>query len=260
MNGARRTRLTVILRSALFMAVVLAYTVPYALGVMLCRPLPHRLRRRSVGPWVALTMWLIRHLLGIRHRVLGRENIPDQPVVILSKHQSAWETVVLQELFPLGVFVWKKELKRLPFFGWALASIPGISIDRGAGKDALKQLVDQGRLRLAQGYPVIVFPEGTRVAPGVKRRYKVGGAYLGCAAGVPVLPVALNSGEFWRRQAFIKHPGTVTLSVGPPIDPTGLSPEDVNSRAEAWIEAEMRRISPQLYRRDTAQPATGVAA
>ena len=236
-----------VLRSTLFMLILLLVTPPYALLVLLCFPLPHRARRLSVEPWVRFATWLIKHVLGIGYELRGRENIPASPAVILCKHQSAWETVVLQEVFPLVLFVWKKELKQLPFFGWALAVIPMISVDRAAGKDALKQLVDQGRERLAQGYSVIIFPEGTRAAPGQKRRYKVGGAHLGVEAGAPVLPVALNSGEFWGRNAFFKRSGRVIVSIGPAIDPSGLAADEVNARAEAWIEGEMRRISPQLY-------------
>jgi 1-acyl-sn-glycerol-3-phosphate acyltransferase len=235
------------LRSALFMAALLIVTPPYALLVVLCAPLPHRLRRLSVVPWVRMAVWLIKHLLGIDYRVVGAENIPDRPSVILSKHQSAWETIVLQVIFPWTLFVWKKELKWLPFFGWALAATPMISVDRGGGKGALKQLVEQGRMRLNQGYWVIIFPEGTRATPGERRRYKAGGAHLAVETGVPLVPVALDSGEYWSRKAFIKYPGTVTVSIGPAIDPTGLRAEDASARAEAWIEAEMRRISPHRY-------------
>ena len=248
-----------LLRSTLFMAILIVVTPPTALVIMLCFWLPHRMRRQLVVPWVALANWLIEHLLGIRCRLLGAENIPQQPVVILAKHQSAWETIVLQTVFADTVFVWKKELKWIPFFGWALAVIPSIQIDRGAGKDALNQLVERGKRRLAQGYSVIVFPEGTRVAPGRHRRYKAGGAYLAVASRVPVIPVALNSGEAWGRNSFLKCPGTVTLSIGPAIDPTGLSAEEVNTRVEAWIETEMRRISPNLYRDDRTRPATSAA-
>ena len=258
-SAARRAGPLIWLRSLLFLLILVVVTPPWALLMILCFPLPHRARRYTAVPWVYFAIWLIEHVLGIRHRVIGRENIPDRPAVILAKHQSAWETVVLQEVFPLALFVWKKELKYLPFFGWALAVIPMISIDRGAGKNALLQLVEQGRLRLAQGYPVIIFPEGTRVAPGHHKRYKVGGAHLGVEAGAPVLPVALNSGEFWGRHALVKFPGVVTVSIGPAIDPTGLSAEDVNARAEAWMEAEMRRISPQLYDQKTASATTGAA-
>ncbi len=240
-----------VLRSALFMLILLVVTPPYALFVLLCFPLSHRLRRMSVEPWVRFAIWLVKHLLGIPYRLLGAEHIPQRPCVILCKHQSAWETLVLQEIFPLVLYVWKKELKQLPFFGWALAVIPMISVDRGAGKDALKQLVDQGRERLGQGYSVIIFPEGTRAAPGHKRRYKIGGAHLAVEAGVPVLPVALNSGEFWGRNAFFKQPGTATISIGPAMEPAGLTAAELNARAEHWIETEMRRISPHLYHGET---------
>ena len=247
MRAAPRPTLSIVLRSALFMLILALFTVPYASGVMLCFPLPHRWRRMTVVPWVHVASWLIERLLGIDYRVLGRENIPDRPSVILSKHQSAWETIVLQKIFPWTLFVWKKELLWLPFFGWGLAATPMISVDRGAGRTALQQLLEQGRRRLAQGYWIIIFPEGTRTPVGTHRRYKQGGAHLAVQAGVPVVPVALNAGEFWSRRAFIKYPGTVTVSIGPAIDPTGLSAEDVNARAEAWMEAEMRRISPHRY-------------
>ncbi|SMB26398.1 Phospholipid and glycerol acyltransferase [Sterolibacterium denitrificans] len=242
------------LRSVVFLLVMLVVTPPYALLMIFCFPLPHRLRRYSAVPWVYFTIWLIKHLLGIDYRVLGREHIPDEPVVILAKHQSAWETVVLQQIFPLALFVWKKELRwQIPFFGWALAVIPMIAIDRQAGKHALRDLVRQGKLRLSQGYPIVIFPEGTRTEPGQHRTFKTGGAHLAVKAGAKVLPVALNSGELWGRNAFFKTPGTITVSVGPAISTAGLRTAEVNARAEAWIEAEMARISPHLYRHEIAQ-------
>jgi 1-acyl-sn-glycerol-3-phosphate acyltransferase len=246
--------LQIVLRSALFMLLLVIITPPYALLVMLCFPLPHRLRRQSVVPWVTMATWLIKHLLRIDYRVLGLENMPDRPSVILAKHQSAWETIVLQMIFPWTLFVWKSELKRLPFFGWALAATPMISIDRAGGKESLRQLVEQGRMRLSQGYWVIIFPEGTRTPVGSHRRYKIGGAHLAVETGAPAVPVALDSGEFWSRRAFIKYPGTVTVSIGPAIDPAGLTAEDVNARAEAWMESEMRRICPHRYERDSTRP------
>ncbi len=135
----------------------------------------------------------------------------------------------------------------MPFLGWGLAAMKMISIDRAAGKDALAQVVSQGGERLGQGFYVIVFPEGTRVAPGQKKRYKPGGAYLASHTGCKVVPIAHNAGELWPRQAFIKRPGTVTISIGPAIDPAGLSESEINQRAENWIEAEMRRLSPHRY-------------
>jgi 1-acyl-sn-glycerol-3-phosphate acyltransferase len=236
-----------VFRSLLFLLILVVVTPPYTLGVILCRPLPHHMRRQTVVPWVNFTIWLIKHVLGIPYRLAGAENIPARPAVVLCKHQSAWETFMLQEVFRDTVFVWRKEIKYLPFFGWALASIPMIETDRNASRSSLKRLVDQGRDRLDKGYTVIIFPEGTRSQPGSKNRYKIGGAHLAVETGTPVVPVALNSGEFWGRNALFKRCGTVTVSVGPAIDPTGLTANEVTNRAEAWIEAEMRRISPQLY-------------
>jgi 1-acyl-sn-glycerol-3-phosphate acyltransferase len=236
-----------VFRSLLFLLILLVVTPPYTLCVLFFWPLPHHVRRQSVVPWVSFTIWLVKHVLGIPYRLLGAENIPARPCVVLCKHQSAWETLMLQEVFKDTVFVWRKEIKYLPFFGWALAVTPMIETDRSASKSALKRLVDQGRDRLANGYTVIIFPEGTRSQPGSKNRYKGGGALLAVQTGTPVVPVALNSGEFWGRNALFKTSGTVTVSVGPAIDPTGLTANEVLSRAETWIEAEMTRISPHLY-------------
>ncbi len=234
-------------RSALFMLVLLLATPPFVLVLLLLFWLPERSRRQFVMIWVDGASWLIRHLLRIDHRVLGAENIPAVPCVIMAKHQSAWETILLQRIFNWTVFVYKKELHWLPFFGWGLALMPFVGIDRKAGKEALNQVAEGGKQRLIQGYSVIIFPEGTRVAPGVKKRYKIGGAHLAAFSGALVVPVALNSGEFWRRKAFIKTPGTITVSIGPAIDPSGRTAEDINRRAQTWIEDEMRRISPHLY-------------
>jgi 1-acyl-sn-glycerol-3-phosphate acyltransferase len=236
-----------VVRSLLFMLILLVVTPPYTLLVILCRPLPHHVRRRSVVPWVNFTIWLVKHVLGIPYQLLGAENIPAHAVIVLAKHQSAWETLMLQEVFKDTVFVWRKEIKYLPFFGWALASIPMIETDRSVSKATLTRLVDQGRDRLENGYTVVIFPEGTRAQPGSKSRYKVGGAHLAAETGTPVVPVALNSGEFWGRGALITRSGVVTVSIGPAIDPAGLSAGEITQRAEAWIEAEMIRISPQLY-------------
>lgn len=247
------------LRSTLFMALLVVYTPLFVLVLLALFWLPIRSRRLFVMHWVDPVMWLIRHLLRIDHRVLGGENIPSVPCIVLCKHQSAWETIALQRIFNLTSFVYKKELHWLPFFGWGLWLMPFVAIDRGAGRQALAQVAERGRGRLAEGYTVVVFPEGTRVPPGHKKRYKIGGAHLAAQSGAPVLPVALNSGEFWGRKAFFKRPGCVTVSIGPAIDPTGLSAEEIGLRAETWIESEMRRISPHLYRDETT-PSPACAA
>lgn len=236
------------LRSFLF-AIVLVLTIPpYVVFGFLTFPLRPTVRYRIITSWTHMILWFVWHLLGIRYTVIGRENISAQPAVVLAKHQSAWETLALQQLFPRISFVLKRELLRVPFFGWGLAQIPMIAIDRASGKDALAQVLEQGRARLAEGFWVVVFPEGTRVPIGASRRYKVGGAWLASHAEVPVIPVAHNAGEFWRRNALVKHAGQITVSIGPPIDTTGLDASEVNALAEAWIEGEMRRLFPHHYR------------
>lgn len=250
----------IFLRSALFMGAMIAMTPPFIIVLLLLSWLPKRQLRRFSMIWVDAAMWFIKHLLGIDYRVVGAENIPKTPCVILSKHQSAWETIVLQRIFEWTSFVYKKELHWLPFFGWGLYVMPFVGIDRGAGKDALNQVATRGKQRLGEGYSVIIFPEGTRVAPGHKKRYKIGGAFLAAQSGAPAVPVALNAGEFWRRKAFLKRPGTVTVSIGPAIDPAGRSAEDINSAAENWIESEMRRISPKLYAHQETHAAARAAA
>ncbi|MFN6961442.1 MAG: lysophospholipid acyltransferase family protein [Rhodocyclaceae bacterium] len=249
-----------LLRSTLFMLVMTISTALIVVALLLVFWLPARQRRLFVMPWVNFVNGLIEHLLGIRMHVIGHENIPTGPCVILSKHQSAWETFALQRIFPLTSFVYKRELHWLPFFGWGLMLMPFVAIDRAAGKAALKQVVERGKRRLAEGYSVVIFPEGTRVKPGEHRPFKIGGAMLAVAAGVPAVPVAHDSGECWPRKAFIKRPGTVTVSIGPPIDTAGRSAGEVNALAECWIEAEMRRISPHRYRHAEAGPATGSTA
>ncbi|MDR0634436.1 MAG: 1-acyl-sn-glycerol-3-phosphate acyltransferase [Azoarcus sp.] len=237
------------LRSFLFLVTASAITIFFGtLGIlMLLVGMKPLVRHRWVTRWVPSMMWAVRHLLGITCRVIGRENIPPGPAVIVSKHQSAWDTIALQVIFPPLSFILKRELLRVPFLGWALASIRSIAIDRSAGKDALTQVVEQGRERLKEGLWVAVFPEGTRVAPGVRGRYKPGGAFLARRAGVPMVPVAHNAGEFWPRNAFLKRPGEVVLSIGPPIDAKGARVDEINRRARDWIENEMSRLFPHHF-------------
>lgn len=246
------------IRSTLFMTYAILWSVLSAPLVVIAGPLLGGIWAYRFGRvWRLGTQWGVENLLGIRPQVIGRENMPAEACVIMAKHQSAWETMTLQDCVPddaFCVFVLKQELLKLPLVGWGLAAMKMISIDRNAGKNALDQVVTQGRERLKQGYYVIIFPEGTRVAPGEKRRYKPGGAYLATHVGCKVVPIAHNAGEFWPRQAFLKKPGTVTISIGPAFDATGMSEMEVNQRVEDWIEAEMRRISPHRYP-DAAQAA-----
>ncbi|MDR3299755.1 MAG: 1-acyl-sn-glycerol-3-phosphate acyltransferase [Candidatus Accumulibacter sp.] len=234
-------------RSALFLFLAVLITAPAGLFVTLAVVLPMRWRFHIIAVWRAGFMALCAYVLNLRYRVIGRENIPATPSIVLSKHQSAWETVGLQAIFPPLVFVLKRSLLLIPFLGWAFAAVKMISIDRRAGKNALKQVEKQGIERLRAGYWVVIFPEGTRIPPGEHRRFKGGGALLAVSAGVPAIPVAHNAGEFWAKNAFVKKPGLITVSIGPAIDPRGKSAEEVNALAEQWIATEMRKISPHRY-------------
>ncbi|MFZ4537783.1 lysophospholipid acyltransferase family protein [Propionivibrio sp.] len=236
-----------LIRSILYSLLAALITAPFGFFVTLSIVFPMPVRFWIISVWRSGFLALCKYVLGIRYQVIGSENIPSTPSVILSKHQSAWETVSLQDIFPPLVFVLKKSLLMIPFLGWAFAAVKMISIDRSAGKDALRQVVDQGCDRLKAGYWVVIFPEGTRIAPGETRRFKTGGAHLAASAGVLAVPVAHNAGEFWAKNAFVKKPGLITVSIGPAIDPAGKSAAEITTLAEQWIENEMRRLSPHLY-------------
>ncbi len=231
-----------IIRSLLFLMIQAVLTVPFSLLILLAAPVPALPRYRFIRLWGRGVIWLARWVVGIHFRVEGLENLPSQPAVVLSKHQSAWETIAFQQVFPPLSFVLKKSLLRIPFFGWGLALFSPIAIDRGAGRQALKQLESQGRARLNAGFWVLVFPEGTRMAPGEKGDYQVGGAWLATRCGAPVVPVAHNAGRCWPKHAFLKLPGEITVLIGPCISTTGKKPAQVLAEAETWIEAAMQRL------------------
>ena len=230
------------LRSTLFALALLLITPPYALIALATFALPRMVRYRIIAGWSRAVVFLARIIVGIRWRVEGREHLPGRPSVILAKHQSAWETLAFQLIFPPQVHVLKRELLWIPFFGWGLALMSPIAIDRARGTAALRAMASRGRERLAQGFWIVVFPEGTRVAPGERRRYQPGGAWLAAATGVPVVPVAHNAGRCWPRNAFLKRPGTVTVRIGPAIDPSGRDAQTINTLAEQWIEEQQKAI------------------
>ena len=230
------------LRSALFWLALLLITPPYALVALASAPLPRMARYRVISGWSRLMLWCLRGICGIRWRIEGREHLPAVPSVILSKHQSAWETLAFQQIFPPQVHVLKRELLWLPFFGWGLALMSPIPIDRGRGMSALRQIARRGKRRLEQGFWVVVFPEGTRVTPGRRRKYQMGGAWLAAHAGAPVVPVAHNAGRCWPRNSFLKYPGRVTVRIGPPIDSNGREPAAINAMAEEWIETQQKTL------------------
>jgi len=234
-----------VLRSALFWLALLLLTPPYAIFALACAPLPRMARYRVISGWSRLMLWCLRILCGIRWRVEGREHLPAAPSVILAKHQSAWETLAFQQIFPPQVHVLKRDLLWLPFFGWGLALMSPIPIDRGRGLSALRQMARRGKVRLQQGFWVVVFPEGTRVKPGARRKYRLGGAWLAAHAGAPVVPVAHNAGRYWPRNSFLKYPGEVRVRIGPPIESIGRDPETINAMAEEWIETQQASLESQ---------------
>ncbi|MDR2219911.1 MAG: 1-acyl-sn-glycerol-3-phosphate acyltransferase [Methylobacillus sp.] len=230
------------LRSLLFNLGMWITIPPFALLAILLIPLPAVTRSRIVGGWAHFIMWWLRVTCGLSYRVIGRENIPAHASVVLSKHQSAWETIAFQTIFPPQIWVMKRELLWIPFFGWALAAVSAIAIDRSGGREALKQLVAQGDNRLKRGLWVVIFPEGTRITPGERGKYHIGGAWLATHTGATVVPVAHNAGEFWKKRGLLKYPGVITVSVGEPINAANMKTDELNQQVEAWIEAEMPRL------------------
>lgn len=242
------------LRSSLYALGLLIITPPFSVLTLLAFPLSPLARSRFIALWSRIMLGWMKLTCGLSYRVVGAENIPDHPCVILAKHQSAWETMAFQCVFPPVVWVMKRELLRIPFFGWGLAMTSPIAIDRSAGKEALRQITEQGKARLAKGFWVVVFPEGTRVKPGVSGKYNIGGAFLATHSDATVLPIAHNAGEFWGKNAFLKHPGTITLSIGKPIQAGGMKAGALNSQVEAWIEQEMQCIARDFERGPLAPP------
>jgi 1-acyl-sn-glycerol-3-phosphate acyltransferase len=231
------------LRSCLFLLVQWVATFVFAFVALATFPFSRLTRYRIITTWSRLMTRAATVICGVRYHVIGAENIPREPCVILSKHQSAWETLAWQTIFPPQVWVMKRELLWIPFFGWGLAMLSPIAINRGSGTKALRQLVEQGRERLKAGFYIVIFPEGTRVAPGQRGAYHPGGAWLAVKTGALALPVAHNAGECWRKNAFIKRPGMITVHIGKPIASAGMSAAELNRRIEDWIESEMPKMS-----------------
>ena len=231
-----------VIRSLIFLILQFVITPVFAMLALLTFPLSRLTRYRIISQWAKLMLHLLRLVCGIHYKVRGIENLPKEPCVVLCKHQSAWETLALQKVFPPQVWVLKRELLWIPFFGWALALTSPIAIKRSDGKGAMRQLLKQGKERLAQGFCVVIFPEGTRIPFGKRGKYKIGGAMLAESSGVPVIPVAHNAGRLWGRNSFSKHPGLIIMSIGEAIETEGLKAEEINSRVETWIENEIQQL------------------
>ncbi len=227
------------LRSVLFF-LGQAITAPiFTLIAFIALPLNPVTRNVLISGWARSMICWLRITCNIRHEVIGLENLPETPSIILSKHQSAWETLAFQAIFPTQVYVLKRELLWIPIFGWGLAMSSPIAIDRSAGREALKKLVSKGSARLKKGLWVVIFPEGTRKAPGEKGKYQIGGAWLATHTQTQVVPVAHNAGRYWAKNSFIKRPGIIRVHIGKPIKTAGLKADALNQQVEQWIESEM---------------------
>ena len=231
-------------RSLLFTTLHVLTAIIFSIISVLVWPLPFKWRYKIVSQWAVLNLWLLKIICGIRYEVEGVEKIPDEPCIIMAKHQSTWETLALQAIFPPQVWVLKRELLWIPFFGWGLASLNPIAIDRGAGRKALNQVIEQGRARLSSGAWVAIFPEGTRIPTGQIGKFGMGGAFLAAETGYPVIPVAHDGGKAWPRHGFLKYPNVIKLVIGDKItiDEKTKKASDINKRVYQWMEGQMTQL------------------
>ena len=229
-------------RSVIFFVFQVVTLFIFAPLVLLSFPFSYSVRYSIASAWAKLVIKGLKAICNLDFNVIGSENIKGNGI-IFCKHQSAWETFALQAIFPEQCWVLKRELLWIPLFGWALALIQPIAIDRSKKSKSFRQIISQGTDRLKSGRWVVIFPEGTRIAPGEKGKYMVGGALLAEKSGYPVIPVAHNAGEFWKKKAFIKHPGTIQVRIGKMIDSKAISARELNQQAEKWIEGQMQGIS-----------------
>jgi 1-acyl-sn-glycerol-3-phosphate acyltransferase len=232
----------VLARSLIFTTLMFLSVLPWSIVVAAGRVSGYSTSYALVIAWIRGVFWLLDKLCHLNFRVEGTENIPVQNSVVLLKHSSAYETLAQFLVFPLQCWVVKHELLWAPFLGWAVAAVRPIAINRGAGQQAVAQVLAKGKARLLEGHWVMIFPEGTRVAPGETRRYGLSGVLLAQAAGRLLVPVAHDAGDYWPRRGLRKRPGTVTFRVGPPVDPAGRDPRQVTEEIQAWIEAQVAEL------------------
>ena len=233
----------ILIRSFIFQIGMWSFTIPFTALAILTFPLGAISRYNFISIWAKTILCWLKLTCNITFKIKGIQNIPKEPFMILSKHQSAWETIAFQKIFPPQVWVLKRELLWIPFFGWGLAMTSPIAIDRKAGKKSLKQMLEQGIDRVKKGFCIVVFPEGTRTKPKEVGKYHIGGAWLAVKSNINILPVAHNAGYFWPKNSFIKNPGEITVSIGPTIQTDKITPEEANKLSKDWIESEMLKIN-----------------
>jgi len=231
------------LRSMLFWAGFIVNTIVFGLLIVILFFTPSTFRLKIARLWSYANNFLLKIFCGLDFTVEGQENLNSQNAIILCKHQSTWETLALHSFTPLVRWVFKRELMWVPVFGWALALTDPIAVNRGAGRAAIKQLIKEGTQKLNDGKWMVLFPEGTRTAPGKTHKYKIGGALLAEKSGYPVIPIAHNAGEYWPRHSFIKWPGTIRVVIGSAIETKGRTADEINTDVFNWIESTMKKIS-----------------
>lgn len=237
-----------LVRSLLYTTWLFLGTGAYACIVLLIFWAPTRWLYVLADHWARGQLWMLKTLCGLTHIVEGRENIPPGAHISMWKHSSTWETIAQAAIFPPQAWVLKRELTWIPLVGWAIRLLKPIAINRSAGAAAVNQVVDQGLQRLASGYWILIFPEGTRVASGETRKYGISGALLASKASCKIVPVAHNAGEFWPRRGWLKHAGVIQVAIGPPIDAAGRDPRELNEEVRRWIQAKLDSF-------DVANPA-----
>ena len=230
-------------RSLVFNVVLVISALITGTVVALLGIAPYRFRYAFLMGWVDFILGALRRICRLDFEVQGQENIPEESTVVYIKHQSSWETIAQLKLFPKQSIVIKLSLLFVPAVGWGLFSIRSIAINRSKGQSAVAQVISKGKKRLAEGFWVMIFPEGTRMAPAETRRYGISGALLAKEAGKSIVPVAHNAGDYWPRRGFKKKPGTVQVRIGPPISTAGKDPREINDEAQTWIETQMQEIS-----------------
>lgn len=243
MNEKKYSKFNLILRSTVF-SIYSAISIFFYSGAVLSTfAFPVRIRYTMIRSFLRTHLFMLRLICGITYEVEGLENIPkDRKGIIMSKHQSTWETFFLPIIFKDPAILAKKELLYVPFFGWAFALSQPIAINRKSRASAMQQIIKQGTQRLKEGRWILTFPEGTRVAPGTVGNYKLGGSRLAAATGAPVIPVAHNAGRFWPRRKFLKQPGTIKVVFGPLIETKDRKAEEILAEVKNWIEATQTRI------------------
>tara|TARA_B100001146_G_scaffold95349_1_gene84411 strand:+ start:351 stop:1058 length:708 start_codon:yes stop_codon:yes gene_type:complete len=231
-----------ILRSLLFYIGQIISTILIAPIGIIAFPLDFKKRYYLITRWAVFNLWWLKICCNITYEIKGKDNIPGKPCIVMSKHQSAFETLALQQIFIPQVWILKKELLQIPIYGWGLASMQPIAINRDSTIKSFRQIADQGCERLQKGYWVIIFPEGTRVAPNKKKKYLPGGGMLAEKSGAQVVPVAHNAGRLWPRNSMIKKPGLITIKIGPVIESENKNAKEITNEVENWIEKEVGEL------------------